>query len=141
MAQTTGVMNATDMAVYFSTTEGSEVLVAHAQSCSFDFTHDARDTTTKDSAGYRELAEGLRSASISTEHLYAEDATVGLDELFAANRDKVYVLFTPKEVAGNTRIRFEARLSSISMSAGVEDNVTYSASFDSSGTITREVIT
>jgi len=141
MAQTTGPMNGTDMAVYFSDTEGSEVLVAHATSCSFDFTHDSRDITTKDSGAWRELAEGLRSASLSTEHLYAEDATVGLDELFATSRDKCYVVFTPKENVGDTRIRFEARLASISISGGVEDNVTYSASFDSSGTVTREVIT
>ena len=69
MAQTAGKMNGSDMAVYFASTEGSEVLVAHAQSCSFDFTHDARDVTTKDSGAWRELAEGLRSASVSTEHL------------------------------------------------------------------------
>lgn len=139
MAQTTGVMNGTDLAVYLSTTEDSEALVAHATSCSFDFTHDPRDTTTKQSAGYRELLEGLRSASVSTEHLFAEDASVGLDELFTADRGEIFIVFSTEET-GNTRIRFAARLTSISMSGGVEDNVTWSASFDSSGTITREVI-
>ena len=141
MAQTTGVMNGTDMAVYFASTEGSEVLIGHATSCTFDFTHDSRDTTTKDSAGWLERLEGLRSGSVSTEHLFAEDATVGFDELWAGDRGEVFVIFTPKEVAGNTRIRMAARISSLSISGGVEDNVTYSASFDSSGVITREVIT
>lgn len=134
-------MNGTDMAVYYSSTEGSEVLIAHSQSCTFDFTHDPRDTTTKDSGGWAEKLEGLRSGSLSTEHLFAEDAAVGINEIWAGDRGKVFVIFTPKEVAGNTRIRFEARITSLSMSAGVEDNVTYSASFDSSGVITREVIT
>lgn len=141
MAQTTGVMNGTLMAVYVSETEGSEVLIAHATSCSFDFTHDPRDTTTKQSAGFVEKLEGLRSGSLSCEALYAEDASVGVDELFAANRNKIFVVFSPTENVGDTRIRFEARLTSLSISSGVEDNVSYSASFDSSGVITREVIT
>jgi predicted secreted protein len=141
MAQTTGVMNGTLMAVYVATTEGSEVLVAHATSCSFDFTHDPRDTTTKQSAGFTEKLEGLRSGTLSCEALYAEDASVGLDELWAAGRTPVFLVFSPTENVGDTRIRFAGVVTSLSISSGVEDNVSYSASFDSSGVITREIIT
>jgi hypothetical protein len=50
-------------------------------------------------------------------------------------------MFSASENAGDNRIKFAARVSSIEMNAGTEDNVTWSATFDSSGTITREIIT
>ena len=141
MAQITGVMNGTQMAVYFGDTEANAVLVACATDCSFSYSMDARDTTCKDSGGWRDLMEGLRSGSVTTTHLFAEDATVGRDEIWAEGRGEVFVLFTPKEVAGNNRIKFKARVTAIEMNAGTEDNVTYSATFESSGVITREIIT
>ena len=141
MAQTTGVMNGTQVKVYFGTNEGTAAVVACATDCTFSYSMEARDTTCKDSNGYRTLMEGLRSGSISTNNLFSEDATIGLDEVFGQGRGEVFVMFSASENAGDNRIKFAARVSSIEMNAGTEDNVTWSATFVSSGTITREIIT
>jgi TP901-1 family phage major tail protein len=142
MAQTAGVMNGTDMAVYVSTTDGSEALVAHATECSISFSEDPRDITTKDSGGYRELLEGLRSFSISSSHLHAEDDTTNIDDLFTAwtSRVPVFVLFTTNN-AGDKQWNCKCRVTSIEVNAGTEDNVTYSVSFEGTGAPVYEVIT
>ena len=134
MAQTTNVMNGTDLAVYFSNTSGSEVLLGHATECSISFSEDARDITTKDSAGWRELLEGLKSFTVSTSHLHAEDDTNNVQDIWSAFnlREKVYLLIST-ENTGDYRFACEARISSLEMSAATEDNVTYSVSFEGTG--------
>lgn len=141
MAQTTNVMNGTDLAVYFATTNDSEVLLARATECSISISEDARDITTKDSSGYRELLEGLRSFSLSSSHLHAEDDTNNIDDLFTAfnSRSKVFLLFSTEE-SGDKRFNCEARISSLEMNAGTEDNVTYSVSFEGTGALVYETI-
>lgn len=134
-------MNGTDLAVYFSTTDDSEVLLARATECSISISADARDITTKDSAGWRELLEGLRSFSVSTSHLHAEDDTNNIDDVFTAfnDRDEVYLLFSTEET-GDKRFNCAARISSIEMNAGTEDNVTYSVTFEGTGALVYETI-
>lgn len=142
MAQTTGPMNGTDLAVYFNTTDGSETLLAHATECSISLSEDARDITTKQSGGWRELAEGLRSGSVSTSHLFAEDASNGFQDLWTAfnGRDEVSILLST-ETTGNYRFNCRARMSSLEQNAGVEDNVTFSATFEITGAVVYEEIT
>lgn len=142
MAQTTGIMNGTDLAVYFSATDGSEALIAHATECSISISEDQRDTTTKQSGGWRELLEGLRSFSVSTSHLFAEDATVGAQDIWTEinDRDEVYIHFST-ETAGNYRFTGAARIASLEMNAGTEDNVTYSVTFEGTGALTYQEIT
>jgi len=142
MAQTTGKMNGTDLAVYFNSTDGSETILAHATECSISISEDARDVTTKQSAGWRELLEGLRSFSVSTSHLHAEDASNGFDDLFTAfnSRSEVSILFSTEET-GDKRFNARARIASLEMNAGTEDNVTFSATFEGTGALVYEEIT
>ena len=141
MAQTTGVMNGTDLAVYTSTTDDSEVLLGHATECSISFNEDARDITTKDSSGYRELLEGLRSFTMSSSHLHAEDDANNIDDLMTAwtNRTPVFCLFSTEQ-SGDKRWNCECRISSLEISASTEDNVTYSVSFEGTGAPVYELI-
>jgi len=142
MAQTVNVMNGTDLAVYFGTSSGSEALIAHATECSISFSEDARDITTKDSAGWRELLEGLRSFNVSTSHLHAENDTTNVQDIWSAfnTRSKVYLLMSTEQT-GDYRFACEARISSIEMSAATEDNVTYSVQFEGTGEPTYLEIT
>jgi Predicted secreted protein len=142
MAQTTGKMNGTDLAVYFNTTDGSETIIAHATECSISISEDARDVTTKQSSGWRELAEGLRSASVSTSHLFAEDAANGFRQLWTAfnGRDEVSILLTTGETA-DYQFNCRARIASLEQNAGTEDNVTFSATFEVTGAVVYEEIT
>ncbi len=142
MAQTTGVMNGTKLGVYFGTTDGSETLVASATECSISINADARDTTTKDSGGWRELLEGLRSWSVSASYLHAEDDTNNVQDIWTAfnNRSEVYLLISTEE-SGDYRWNGAARIASIEKNAGTEDNVTYSVSFEGTGALVYELIT
>ena len=134
---TTGIMNGTVLGVYNDGT-----LIAHATESSISMSMDTRDASTKDSGGYRDLLEGARSGSISVSALY-EDLTTkeGVDDLMTLfnARTAVTVKFSTEE-ADDHYWSASAYLTSLELSASKEDNVTYSASFELTGTITYDTI-
>ena len=137
MAQTAGIMNATDLAFYI---DGA--LIGHATEGSISISEEPRDTTTKESGGWRELKEGLRSFSGSTTHFHAEDATTNVDDLYSHVEARTPVDFVfSTEQAGDKRWSGTVRVTSIEVSAGVEDNVGLSVSFEGTGPLTYETIT
>ena len=133
---TAGVMNGTLLGVYVGTT-----LVAHATEGSISLSMDTRDISSKDSAGTRALLEGMKSGSISMSALYAEDAAYGADELYTAMaaRTPLAVKFST-EVTADHFWSASAYLTSLEVSAGTEDNVTYSATFELTGAITYSAV-
>lgn len=137
MAQTLGKMNATDLAIYL---DGA--LIGHATEASISISEEPRDTTTKQSGAWRELAEGLRSWSGSTSHFHAEDASVNVDDLFTKlnNRSAADILFSTEQ-SGDKRWSGSARITSIEVNAGVEDNVSLSISFEGTGELEYVLIT
>ena len=133
---TSGVMNGTLMGIYIGST-----LVAHATEGSISLSMDTRDISSKDSAGTRALLEGMKSGSISMSALYAEDAAYGADELYTAMaaRTPLAVKFST-EVTADHFWSASAYLTSLEVSAGTEDNVTYSATFELTGAITYSAV-
>jgi len=129
---TTGIMNGTLLGVYVGTT-----LIAHATEGSISLSMDTRDATTKSSAGTRNLLEATKSGTISVSALYAEDAAYGVDDLMTpwAARTPIIVKFST-EVTGDHFWSASAYITSLEVSAGMEDNVSYSATFELSGAIT-----
>ena len=129
---TTGKMNATLLAVYVGGTK-----ISHATEGSISLNMDTRDVTTKDSAGYRELLEATRSWSMSASAMYADDATYGVNALETAweNRTALTIRFST-EVTGDDYFEGTAYLTSLELNGGVEDTVSYSVSFEGTGTIT-----
>lgn len=129
---TTGIMNGTLLGVYSGST-----LIAHATEGSISLSLDTRDATTKDSSGTRDLLEGTKSGTISVSALYAEDAAYGVDDLMTAwsGRSTLTVKFST-EVSGDHFWSADAYVTSVEVNAGMEDNVTYSATFELTGTIT-----
>ena len=101
---------------------------------------DTRDTSTKDSAGWRELLEGQRSWSLTCDGLvcYNISGKETASDLYGYlnGRTALTVKFgsaaTDEKVYSGT-----AYLTSLSQDAGVEDNVTFSASFEGSSTLTE----
>tara|TARA_E500000305_G_C3918744_1_gene187042 strand:- start:105 stop:503 length:399 start_codon:yes stop_codon:yes gene_type:complete len=105
---------------------------------SISLSMETRDITTKDSTGFRELLEGLRSGSISVSGLVDDtsNAVTTLMTHFTA-RSSFTISFgvdgTHDDLFGAT-----AFCTSIETSAGTEDNVSYSATFELSGAITHD---
>lgn len=142
------ILNGTDLQVE----DGSNnTLVAFAQNCSINVEHALREITNKQSAGWQENLEGLRSFSIDTDGAYAfSDAggtplTNGADDLLNS-----YILtrvpFTVRfgitgGAVGSGDIYYEGSvfLTSFSASGGVEDTATYSLSFTGTGALTQTV--
>ena len=133
---TANIMNGTLLGVYVGTT-----LVAHATEGSISLSMDTRDISSKDSAGTRALLEGMKSGSISMSALYAEDSAYGADELYTimAARTPLAVKFST-EVTADHFWSASAYLTSLEVSAGTEDNVTYSATFELTGAITYSAV-
>ena len=133
---TAGIINGTDLQVYI----GSDV-IAHSTSHSLSMTHDARDATTKDSEGWTDRLEGLRSWEITGEGLVAFDGTFDTDDLFAlyTNRTQATVKFST-ETSGDTYWTGSAYLTSLDFDAPTEDNVSSSFTFSGSGPLTSATV-
>ena len=142
------ILNGTDITV----TDGSNnTLVAFAQNCSINIEHALREITNKESAGWSEQLEGLRSFSIDVDGAYAfTDAagtalTNGADDLlnsYILTRTKLTVRFgKPGGGVGSNDTYYEGSvfLTSASMSGGTEDTATYSLSLTGTGALTQTV--
>lgn len=150
MAQYQGVLNASNFILMVGESLGTATPVGFATDLSISISEDPRDTTNKFSEGWRTLAEGLRSFSISASHLFAENATNGEAELWSAleNRNALFFKCTVQngsitstdEVDGNTRFTGQIRITSLERSGGVEDNVTFSLTGEGTGPLVREII-
>jgi TP901-1 family phage major tail protein len=132
------VFNATLLGVYVEDT-----LVAAAQDVSVSMSVETIDVTTKESGGYRELIRGLRSATYSVNGLidYTEavnESTADLATLLLAGTEVTLKFST--EQTGDQSVFSEAILTSLELSGGTEDTATYSATFESTGTVSLATI-
>ena len=141
---TTGIFNGSQYTVMFET-DGTAVVVAdHVTDLSVSVSTDTRDTTTKNNAGYRALLPGLKSLTVNFTAFYAGDATNGYDELMtdflAGNKQDVkicsYDFDGDTGEAGDKEILFEAYITSLELSAGTEDNASYTCTLECVSSIT-----
>lgn len=138
---TTSVINTTLMGIYVLDTTYKKI--NHSTDATVEITHSPRDITTKDSAGWRALLEGLRSWTASGSILVAFDATYGIDELFSAiyNRSQLTIRFMTN-VVGDTRWTGTGYLSNISISsADAEGNVSASFTIEGTGSLVADAVT
>ena len=141
---TNGVINGTKFGVYAAGTK-----IAYATSASISMNHNLRDTSTKDSAGWREQLEGQRDWEVSVEGMLlfvdsSGGAIAGLtmNELFTsyiATRTEVTVKFST-EITGDVEWSGQAFLTSLSADTPNEDSSTWSASFSGSGALTQAAV-
>jgi len=97
MAASTSIMNATDVVIQFSTDGVTYSEVGRCTSASLSVSMETRDTSNKDSAGWRELLEGQKSWSLSGDGLVTYNITGadGYSDLwgYLTGRTKLYVKF------------------------------------------------
>jgi TP901-1 family phage major tail protein len=140
MAASTAIMNATDVLISFSTNGTTYDKVGRMTSASLSISMETRDTSTKDSAGWRELLEGQKSWSLSGDGLvvYSLTSADGFSDLFGFlnNRTKLYVKFG-SAASGEKVYSGRAYLTSLDQEAGVEDNTTFSFSLEGDGALTE----
>lgn len=132
----TGKQNGTKVSLYLD-----GVAVAHGTSHDISASMATRDKTTKDSAGYEEVGEGLRSMEFSMEGFFAMDATFGFFDLLASieNRSRFAFKYSTEE-PGDKRIIGNCYTTEVSRTDPVEDTATFSASFKVDGQWTTQTI-
>ena len=124
------ILNGTEVKLYTVSNSGVGAgnLVAFAQNCSISIEHSPRDITNKESGGYSESLEGLRSWSIEM------DNVLNL-------RQKFFVGFGgTTTVTSDVRYWGECYITSWSVSAGTEDTSTMSISLTGTGVLTQNVV-
>jgi len=114
--------------------------IAHSTSASISFNEDLRDITSKDSGGYQENAGGLRSFELSSDALQDISADLDFKEFYddVNERNEVIVRFAERD-SGGSDVKWEGSgyISSLSMDAGVEENVTYSVSITGTSSVVK----
>jgi len=124
-------INATDIAIY----KGG-VKIACATSAEVNQEMSVRDATCKDSQGWSQSLEGLKSWDMSGEGFVDPAATLGYDELVVIMnaRTLVNVRWTTA-TSGNSYHQGDAYLTSLGGSAGVEETATFSFSLTGTGAL------
>jgi len=138
---TDGVINGTKFGVYVAGTK-----VAYATSASISMNHNLRDTSTKDSGGWRDQLEGQRDWEVSVEGMLIftnldGSAIAGLtaNELYSTYiyaRTQFELKFST-EVTGDIKWTGQAFLTSLSADTPNEDSSTWSGSFSGTGELVQ----
>ena len=134
---TTNVINTTLLKFQGGNSGGT--VVSRQNDVTFSVNHEPRDITTKDSAGWRELLEGLRSYEISISGLLAYDDTLsvytsstGIDAILRARTQQTWILGTA--VSGDVKLSGAGYWTSLEVgSPDQENNCTYSATLQGTG--------
>jgi predicted secreted protein len=124
-------------------TNNTYIPIGYSTSASISVNRETRDVTNKDSGGAAEHLAGLKSFEITTDALQdytqSEDFQNQLDDLQTG--DSVFVRFSER-FTGGTDIAYagNVKVTSVSMEAGVEENATFSVTFQGTETLTRQEV-
>ena len=140
------ILNGTELKVYST---GTNNLVAFAQNCTLNVNHSPREITNKESAGNKEILEGVRDFSIDVDGAYAwtnsagAALTNGADDLLQtnllANRLKVDFIFGDTAATSDVSYAGSGYITSMSFTGGTEDTATYSMTIEGTGALTQTV--
>ena len=140
------ILNGTELKVYSS---GTTNLVAFAQNCTLNVNHSPREITNKESAGFKEILEGLRDFSIDVDGAYAwtnaagAALTNGVDDTLETNvlnaRQAVTFIFGDTASTSDISYSGSGYITSVSLTGGTEDTATYSMSIEGTGVLTQTI--
>lgn len=140
MAASTSVMNSTDVVVRIGTDGVTYENVGKMTNASLSVTMATRDISTKDSSGWMEVLEGQKSWTLSGEGLvvYNNSGKATPDDIYGhlSSRTLIYIEFG-SEATDEKYYSGTGYFTEFSTDAGVEDNATFSFSFQGTGTLTQ----
>ena len=131
---TTGAFNVTNFLVQVN---GTSILMS--KSCKLDFSHAARDTTTKDDAGWKTALEGMRNWKVDVDGLVSFSSAYNFDELFSlmSARTVVQVRFMSATVSGDYWYHGSAIITALNADAPDQTSTSFTASFEGTGILTQ----
>lgn len=129
---TTGIVNGTLLRIFKGGTK-----VGYSTNCSLEFTMETRSTLTKDTpgGGWTEASPAQKSATLTAEFLFSYDtANISPEDLWDDFDNRALLLLRmTTDVAGDKYWEGSGYITSLSMSAPVEDNITCSTTFTATG--------
>ncbi len=148
MAETTGIINGSNLKITLAAEDSSEIMVNNLTDCSISTSVDLRDTTTKSNAGYKAVLPGMMEATMSFSGMFANDATHGFSELWTYQDDKTKLDIKLTQIVGSGStpnsgdMEFVAKgyITSLDLTGGVEDNASFSATVSLVETISYSAI-
>jgi len=137
MAATPGQYNGTGIGLYCAGT-----LLAYATSHTLNVNVATIDVTNKDSVGWTDILPGLRDWSIDVDGFLAFDSTTNAEYLYTlvSARTRVMVKLSGA-VSGDDYWHGYCYISSFTLTAPLEDGVTFSASLAGDGALTKSTKT
>jgi predicted secreted protein len=130
-------INASDLLVYIGA--DNTLPIAHSTSATLNIEQDLPDATTKDSGGWADHINGLKSWSLDFDGLVDYAASYGAEEL-SDNLTNGNNLIVRWSTTIGSYWQGTASLSSLTMSADMESPLTYSGTFTGKGFITRTAV-
>tara|TARA_R110000764_G_scaffold89351_1_gene170815 strand:+ start:397 stop:849 length:453 start_codon:yes stop_codon:yes gene_type:complete len=148
MAQTTGLINGSDLRIMLAADGSAPVMVDNITDCSISVSSEMKDTSVKEDGGFKAVLPGRVSSTINFTAYFEEAATTGYVQIMPLQLagTKLDAKFTQMngvataENPGNFAFTFEAYVVSCDLNGGVEDTATYSVSLEVVGTIVYAVI-
>ena len=130
-------INATEFGIYIDST-----LVSFSTNCSLEVSMDTREITNKESEGNAEFRESKKSWIGSGEFIFNSAAPMGYSALFDAwqDRDQVTVRFST-ETSQAKYYDGKAYITSMPLSAPMEDNMTFTVSLQGTGKLAEKTKT
>ena len=143
MAQTTGLLNATNVKFASVETGGTVAVIDDVKECSITITTDMRDITNKDSAGWKQILPGLKSASCSATGFLSYDNDTNFEEFQAAQIAgtafdiEIRVgTTTSADDSGDRVFTCTGFITSVELSSSFEETQEYTVNFDINGAVT-----
>ena len=148
MAIQDGQLSGTTVGVYAGAT-----LIAYSTNGTLNINHSTRSVSSKESGGWEESMEGMRSWDASCDALYAwlqpngsAISNTTLSDMFTdyiATRATLTLTFGSKGTTGIgfTKYAGDAWMTSASITAANEDSATFTVSFQGTGTLTQTIDT
>lgn len=140
---TNNVINGTLAVIKTGTTHANATTIALSTSASLSFSMETRDISNKGSAGWRELLEAQKSWSVSCEGVYAMldasgSAVKNYEDFFdlMTARTPLYIEINTG-VTGDIYYGGECYITSLEQTAPMEDNMTYSMSFEGTAALAK----
>ena len=148
MAVQDGQLNGTQLGVYVAGT-----LIAFSTNATININHSTRNTSSKESGGWEESMEGMRTWDVSCDALYAwlrsdggAIAKTTMSDMFTnyINTRTSFELTWVSALTtgvGWTKYFLTARMTSASITAATEETATFSVNFQGSGSLTQTIDT
>lgn len=125
------IKNGTAFGIYAAGT-----LIGHGVAHNVNINHNTRETTTKDSGGWAENAEGLRDWSMDGTIRIDLDATYGVKEVFTSINNRASVAFIfESTTSGEPQWAGTGYFSKLDIKADLESSMEYSVSIKGTGAL------